>query len=338
MKKLIAVFLVIIVSLVTNVSAHEDTCGRCHDLSGMDFDTSIHKTMSGIDTGFKQTSGKDFNIDTPEICFECHADDCSVCHPVHKQIPEMDDCNECHKRLIGANYMGYLGDLERKAPYPDVHYQAGFDCLDCHNEDKIHGDGNSYTFAEEAVEITCEECHLTEKIVNGKKANYDPGTDAHRLHGDIQCSSCHAKYYQTCYNCHLETGEIDGVSTEEFYLMEYDGKVHPAYIQTVSYGDKISKGAGAISPHTITKDARKCEECHDNQERVFLSGYDGRIFGPPGIATADPPSKLAIDLSYIGIDFELDITLLGSLIILGVFGGIAVHWIFRKITLGRWIG
>lgn len=332
MKKILAVFLVTFLILV-NASAQEETCGRCHELK-MDYDTSLHKTLSGIDTAFRQVAGEDFGIDTPEYCFSCHIENCTGCHVVHKYIPEMSDCIKCHR--TGMNYIG-TSEFGQKAT-PDVHYEKGLDCLDCHDIDKIHGDGKKYTFADEAIEIDCEDCHLTGKFVSGREAKYDPGIDAHKLHPDLDCSACHAGYYTTCYNCHLETGAIEGYTTSDFHLMKYGGKYKPAYVQTVKLGDKVSKGATVTSPHTITPNARKCEDCHDNEKEVFLAGYDGKVYGPPGVELAEPPSKLAADLGFIGIDYRLDITLLGTLIILGVLAGLAIHVLKRRITLGRWVG
>jgi|Deesub1362B_J571_1020462.scaffolds.fasta_scaffold00281_26 hypothetical protein len=336
MKRILAVFLVTFLILVNQTAAQEETCGRCHDLGTMDFDTSLHKTLSGIDTAFKQAAGNDFGIDTPEYCFSCHIEDCSGCHEVHKQIPEMSDCNKCHR--VGLNYIGLVSEYGQKADHADVHFEKGFDCLDCHDIDKIHGDGKSYTFADDAVEIDCEDCHIEGKFVSGREATYDPGTDAHKLHPDLECSACHADYYPTCYNCHLDTGKFEGFTTKDFYLMKHEGKYSPAYVQTVTLGEKQSVGAGVINPHTITSDARKCEDCHDNQEKVFLTGFDGRVFGPPGVELAEPPSELAVSLGFIGVNYKLDITFIGSLIILGVLGGLAVHVIVRRITLGRWVG
>ncbi|MFO7967452.1 MAG: cytochrome c3 family protein [Archaeoglobaceae archaeon] len=338
MNKVLTVILVVTVILVSPAAASQESCGLCHDLSEMDFNSSIHKRISGIVTGFEQTTGKDFNMDTPDQCYQCHTEDCSTCHPVHKETISMMECNQCHGSRVGANFMGKLNELEEDAPHPDVHYEKGFECLDCHDVDKLHGDGNYYTFAEQAVEITCEDCHVEGKEVEGKQATYDPGTDAHRLHQDVDCSACHAGYYQTCKNCHLDTGEIDSSTLEDFQVMKYADKYYPAYIQSVSLDDMKSKGAGAFSPHTITADARECEECHENEEEVFMTNYDGRVFGPPGTELAEPPSRIAADLSYFGVDYEVDITLLGSLIIGAVVLGLAVHFIKRRISLGRWIG
>ncbi|NIP99986.1 MAG: hypothetical protein GWM98_05965, partial [Nitrospinaceae bacterium] len=43
----------------------------------------------------------------------------------------------------------------------DVHMDRGFECIDCHSQSDIMGDGNLYSKAYEAVEIRCETCHGT---------------------------------------------------------------------------------------------------------------------------------------------------------------------------------
>lgn len=43
----------------------------------------------------------------------------------------------------------------------DVHLAKGFDCIDCHTQDDIMGDGNLYSKQHQAVEIRCETCHGT---------------------------------------------------------------------------------------------------------------------------------------------------------------------------------
>jgi hypothetical protein len=44
---------------------------------------------------------------------------------------------------------------------PDVHFEAGMHCVDCHTEADVHGDGRLYADGENAVEIECEDCHGT---------------------------------------------------------------------------------------------------------------------------------------------------------------------------------
>lgn len=43
---------------------------------------------------------------------------------------------------------------------PDVHHQAGMDCIDCHDSYELMGDGTLYMHKEEQVMIRCEDCHF----------------------------------------------------------------------------------------------------------------------------------------------------------------------------------
>ena len=42
---------------------------------------------------------------------------------------------------------------------PDIHYQAGMDCVDCHVGTDVHGDGRIYSTSKYQVDIRCEDCH-----------------------------------------------------------------------------------------------------------------------------------------------------------------------------------
>lgn len=44
---------------------------------------------------------------------------------------------------------------------PDLHYEAGMHCADCHVGSDVHGDGNIYSSAKQQVSLRCEDCHGT---------------------------------------------------------------------------------------------------------------------------------------------------------------------------------
>lgn len=90
-----------------------------------------------------------------------------------------DKCESCHSRS-GRISMAYAGwhetDLKvlppvkedyRKLPDgrifkkqpADIHHDAGMLCIDCHGSYELMGDGKTYMHKEEAVRITCEDCH-----------------------------------------------------------------------------------------------------------------------------------------------------------------------------------
>lgn len=42
---------------------------------------------------------------------------------------------------------------------PDVHYEAGLECVDCHTATEMHGDGRIYSRQNQATQIRCVHCH-----------------------------------------------------------------------------------------------------------------------------------------------------------------------------------
>jgi len=101
-------------------------------------------------------------------------------HRIETQIPSVQ-CTRCHTRgkRIGTSYVGIMefpylspwradGTPQRKLHKkryfhigPDVHFERGIDCGDCHTSVDVHGDGNIYPTTDHAVEIECEDCHGT---------------------------------------------------------------------------------------------------------------------------------------------------------------------------------
>jgi hypothetical protein len=62
-----------------------------------------------------------------------------------------------------ANPSFYLSDEDTtnsidETP-PDVHYEAGLHCADCHVGRDVHGDGRIYSTSKQQVDLRCEDCH-----------------------------------------------------------------------------------------------------------------------------------------------------------------------------------
>jgi len=92
-----------------------------------------------------------------------------------------DHCFGCHSRSgrISTNYEGWhetllskdsVQDLKKykvleddrvfRFVQEDIHKSRGMDCIDCHNYEDIMGDGKLYAHEEEAIKISCEDCHF----------------------------------------------------------------------------------------------------------------------------------------------------------------------------------
>ncbi len=93
-----------------------------------------------------------------------------------------DQCFGCHSRSgrISTNYEGWhetrikADDMPNDSLYrllddqrvfekkpADVHHTAGLLCIDCHTYSEVMGNGKKYFHKEEAVKVSCEDCHST---------------------------------------------------------------------------------------------------------------------------------------------------------------------------------
>lgn len=88
---------------------------------------------------------------TPEaICVQCHKS-----FQTTKRDTSIDKdftTKTLNKNSIDS-LIGY-GKIKQ-----DVHLKAGLECIDCHTQFDIMGDGNIYSKQHQAVEIRCETCH-----------------------------------------------------------------------------------------------------------------------------------------------------------------------------------
>lgn len=103
-------------------------------------------------------------------------------HRLTTAIPTTQ-CVRCHSgNRVGTEYIGlFEHDYEKMyrtprykwnaplAPYgidhhtlnPDLHYEAGLACIDCHTSSEAMGNGKTMAAAHEALEVTCDTCHGT---------------------------------------------------------------------------------------------------------------------------------------------------------------------------------
>jgi hypothetical protein len=183
-------------------------------------------------------------------------------HQLTKAIP-VTQCATCHnggsraamnlRGLMEAPPEGkqtftYDQDLLHGHAYtqqqPDVHYERGMGCIDCHTEREVHGDGQVYRKRHYEVEIRCETCHGTpDKVATGITAQGrrlrnvfmppapNPSglvTLVSKLTGKThvvpqlatlakqppghepahlkktECFTCHTAWAPTCYGCHIK--------------------------------------------------------------------------------------------------------------------------------------
>jgi hypothetical protein len=103
-----------------------------------------------------------------------------VLHPQLTAKVGNEQCFSCHNRSgrISTNYEGWYESLDEPGKVKpgansriidgyrvfykteaDVHHTAGLSCIDCHLSVELMGDGNAYKHKEDAVKISCTDCH-----------------------------------------------------------------------------------------------------------------------------------------------------------------------------------
>ena len=96
-------------------------------------------------------------------------------------LPPMAACTRCHDRSgrTALSYQGLQDGNNALVPTrgglpgprsgsdgrsfthiaPDVHFEAGMECIDCHTSREIMGDGYAHADMEHQLEIRCQDCH-----------------------------------------------------------------------------------------------------------------------------------------------------------------------------------
>ncbi|MDQ5986979.1 MAG: hypothetical protein CSYNP_02715 [Syntrophus sp. SKADARSKE-3] len=203
--------------LVVRPSDNLKNCAMCHKKITDTYAKSLHYTTAGQRNGimgrFSTEELKTFDKKVFEqSCRSCHAScgDCHVKAPAvggisiglikgHKFVKkdESKTCAFCHGGRVYPEYTGEYGGA------PDVHYQKGMLCMDCHKKAELHGDGVAYASKQHVKDRpACKNCHklgqeakLTAKIAHSKH------------YGKVSCYGCHSSGdYRQCQQCHLGSG------------------------------------------------------------------------------------------------------------------------------------
>ena len=253
--------------------------------------TSLHGTYEGMRAFSEARDGDPHFIGNGiEQAFGLDYDDleCKSCHSM-LSFTEPDDkvCNNCHKSLVDYS----VGDLtcvqchgrqllEVAMGVTDLHLwkRSTNECVKCHTKREMHGDEKGITDPyrslsdPEARDTKCLSCHNEADL---SQAN-------HTTHKDtLDCSACHLKSVVTCYNCHfdtyMETGKDKSVSPIKnwvFLVNDEKGKVRAGNFQSVIYQNKKFVVFAPYHSHSVTKNARSCSECHDNEAIQELKAND----------------------------------------------------------------
>lgn len=282
--------------IIKKPSADPKTCGDCHSDIAKAYQNASHYTLQGmLNKVSKRFSKKEGEIFTEKVfvrsCKGCHAScgDCHVSYPSKNGIgagfvnghgfvkkDEAKTCGVCHGGRVYPEYTG------KHSTGPDVHFQRGMACVDCHKKSHIHGssDGSRKNEKTALSRPKCLDCH---KLGKEKKIT---ARLAHSRHtGRVSCYGCHSEgEYTNCFNCHIGKG---ATSKPGFFLGVDPGNkktlttlraIPVARDTLLSEGIKMESFAEVpdyrASPvHNIQKSTertRSCDTCHVKR-KGFLS-------------------------------------------------------------------
>lgn len=106
---------------------------------------------------------------TTETCAHCHHEGARI-GLSFRGIRERIGALPPHAATLGSPMYGkdsdgYLVDEDIRNAIdetpPDVHFEAGMHCVDCHTRAELHGDGHLQANAMCTESVTCEDCHGT---------------------------------------------------------------------------------------------------------------------------------------------------------------------------------
>jgi hypothetical protein len=249
------------------------------EIAAQEIPSSLHATTDGMayfysaeHGGLETLSGVPYD----ELgCKNCHVgevdgqSDCTTCHITDREVtnaPPQFKCMACHGRQ-GFEIKAQLPD--GSPAMSDVHYAKGMQCVNCHGEAQVHGDGEAYHSFHEMDLAACTDCHETTE--NPEWA----AVTAHDVHGeDTDCAACHVRNVINCVNCHFDTEVNDGkkLAQTKYYNWRFLVKdAQTGKYTTATVMSMVSEGQTfvAVAPfygHTIGKPDPQtiCAECHQN--------------------------------------------------------------------------
>ncbi|MBI3270598.1 MAG: hypothetical protein HYZ53_16450 [Planctomycetes bacterium] len=138
-------------------------CASCHvpyadDGLSKSGDPTVDKFQPGHPTKHRFVAAP-----STTTCVHCHYGDASI-GLNYRGLSQLPPGMPAGPEIPGTTPARLNGVFYVKNPRvnpPDVHYERGMHCVDCHTYNDTMGDGHIYGQMEHAVEITCADCHGT---------------------------------------------------------------------------------------------------------------------------------------------------------------------------------
>jgi len=230
-----------------NTRTAEEACRNCHTSEASLYDSGVHATTAGADTG-------------KPGCITCHQSHGPGLPPAAGAVNAQ--CEACHADAMeDVRRGGHMALGEGLA--------QTMNCASCHD---VHGTHKPHLSAR--VAQACEECHADHRRAFVGSVHEDIFAS-----GDMNCLSCHSTHMDEaeassfdagCGNCHSGVEEIYRGSVHRFGRLR--GSEGAATCADCHQGHHILPASDPASPISVRNIPDMCGSCHTD-ESVVTSEY-----------------------------------------------------------------
>ncbi len=135
-------------------------CSACHISYSKENNSEIANWDSRLKDKKYPSLHPDINIKVSnDYCFGCHSRSGRISTNYEGRMETLSDESHFNKSANQQN-LRLLADGRVFTKMPeDIHHEKGLACIDCHTSYEIMGDGKEHFHKEEAIQVSCEDCH-----------------------------------------------------------------------------------------------------------------------------------------------------------------------------------
>ncbi len=231
-------------------------CSACHLRYDAAADSELHRAAGGSAP-----------LHHPEISIHVPKDACFGCHSRSGRISTSYE--GWHETLLGAGAepvtsgrslkFRELADGRVFEKHPaDVHAEKGMVCLDCHLASEVMGDGSVHAHENDAIKISCADCHAAGKTAGTEYSQLNSETQ--QIVAMRQLNKPGRKFASTQSGSGAYPNVfIDAGGTPVLSLLESSKTLKPKPMEAVCAGS-IHKRLECTACHTAW--APQCISCH----------------------------------------------------------------------------
>ena len=290
-------------------------CNACH----LNYTDEAHTQLKAYVTSGKEAVPKvhpsiDIKVGD-EHCFGCHSRSSRISTNFmgwHETLLEEEDIVQSDSIRVFDDKRVYRYIAE------DVHHSKGMLCIDCHSSHEVMGDGRDHLHEEDAVSLSCADCHYREKPDTISYEHLDVESKLvfmHRNYTHMEQPMLKAKK-----DGHPLVNTLINEKGQVVLLGKKDGKEHPISPQgDICSRDSAHRELSCSSCHSQW--APRCIGCHNTFD-PNATGYDlldkkmitgtwmehvfEFDFGPPAIGVREKGNEKRFEPAIPGMVLTID--------------------------------